>query len=209
MPELRCNLLAARVGGNAPASHASGTCPAVLHLVLETSNSVTGETASRAFRREFKFSSASEPSGEITPIPVTSTRRLAFRVSRSAFGVWRSVGFFIRSDRLSFTRRPLFNGRSLLSRRRQVHNNLRAFGASIQTTPERTYYIHIRQVSHSAIAVHNVADGAPSPPPGVSTQRPIASRNPEPGTRDPEPFPLDDPGMWLRLFLNVSASAGV
>lgn len=176
MPELRCNLLAARVGGSASASHASGTCPAVLHLVFETSNSVTGETVSRAFRREFKFSGASQPSGEITPIPVTNTRRLAF-------GVWLPEGIFIRSDRLAFTRRPFLVGRSLLSHRWQVHNNLRAFGAPIQTTPERTYNIHIPRVSHSAIAGHNAKGGAPSPPPGVY---PAPDCLPKPATRKPE-----------------------
>jgi hypothetical protein len=77
MLELRWSLLPARVGGNAFASHASGTCPAVLHLVFETSKPVTSVTASRATRREFRFSSVFAPSGETTPIPVTSTRRLA------------------------------------------------------------------------------------------------------------------------------------
>lgn len=198
MPELRCNLLAARVGASASASHASGTCPAVLHLVLETSNSVTGETASRAFRREFKFSATSEPSGEITPIPVTSTRRLAFGVSRSAFGVWHSEGILIRSDRLSFTRRPLLVGRNLLSRRRQVHNNLRSFGASIQTTPERTYNIHIPgpRVPQSRVTTWRAV---PLSPVSVLSAR-LAPEIWNQERENRNHFLLDDPGMRLRLF---------
>jgi hypothetical protein len=63
------------VRGRAAMAIIASTCPAVFERVFETSNVVTGRTPSRPTRRAAAFSVAPDPSGLITPMAVTMTRR--------------------------------------------------------------------------------------------------------------------------------------